>query len=215
MMKKKSIIFDLEGVLIDTERLWDLETKELLSRRNIIYNRDEVKHLLSGHALIEGVTRLKEFYNLSDANNMLVEERYEIMAGLIRKQVGYFDGVIELVNKLKKSYQLAVATAMDSRLLEIADKKLALKELFEDRVYSVSDVNNISKHKPDLFNYVLNKLAIEPDEALIIEDSPSPIEGAHLAGIEVVAVTTTYSKDKLTGADYVLKHVTDLPELLT
>ena len=214
MLKKSAIIFDLEGVLIDTERLWDLETKELLARRGITYHRHQIKHLLSGHALPEGVKRLKAFYQLPDKSEELVKERFEIMEQLIDDQICYFDGVVELVNKLKNLYQVAVATAMDADLLQKVDKKLGLNKLFANHVYSVADVNNVSKHKPDLFLHVLKTLGVKPEMAVVVEDSPSPIVGAHLAGIEVIGVTSTYAADKLGAADYVLEHVTDLPKML-
>lgn len=215
MKQKKAIIFDLEGVLIDTERLWDLETKELLMRRGIIYNREEIKHLLSGHALPEGVKRLKAFYGLTDSCESLVDERYHIMEQLIDDQICYFAGVVDMVNALKKSYQVVVATAMDDGLLQKVDEKLGLYKLFSNQVYSVANVNNVSKHKPDLFKYVLNHIKVDANVAIVVEDSPSPIIGAHLAGIEVVGVATTYSADKLHEADYVLEFVTELPALLT
>lgn len=214
MNEKKAIIFDLEGVLIDTESLWDIETRTFLARREILYQREEIKHFLSGHSLPEATQFLKSHFSLEIPLDDLVTERFSIMAELIEKQVAFFENVEAFVTKLKPTYKIAVATAMDSQLLEIVNAKIGLAKLFDNHLFSVADVNGVSKDQPDLFQYVLSKLNVLPSEAFIVEDSPLPIVGAHKAGIEVIALATTYKAEKLTAADYVLEHFNELAKIL-
>lgn len=210
MNNKKAIIFDLEGVLIDTETLWDIETETLLARRGIAYHREAIKHLLSGHSLEEASQVLKTYYSIEMPLNELVAERFAIMVELINNRVAFFDGVESFITSIKSSYKIAVATAMDRVLLQFVDDKIGLSKLFDGNVFCVADVDGISKDKPDLFLHVINQLRVVSHEAIIVEDSPLPVVGAHAAGIEVIALATTYKANKLEAADYILESFTDL-----
>jgi len=88
--------------------------------------------------------------------------------------------------------------------LEIADQRLRLSELFNGNVFSVAEIGYVSKPNPDIFLYAARKLNSQPEHCLVIEDSPHGIEAAKRAGMRCIALTTTYTRDKLAQADLVV-----------
>ena len=205
-----TIIFDNEGVIADTEPLWDREQEEFLGRRGIMYERKRIKHLLTGLSLVEGVKILKREYNIKGDDELLAEERLAIVKGLLAADVGFVNGFNGFFNTVRNSYKTCVATSMHRELLKIIDKKLSLTKLFEGRIYSIEEVGNKSKPFPDIFLYAAQKLKSEPKNCLVIEDSPNGIEAALRAGMKCIGLATTYPGDKLGNATFTAKSFNDI-----
>jgi beta-phosphoglucomutase len=201
----ETIIFDNEGVIADTEPVWDREQEEFLGRRGIMYKRKRTKHLLTGLSLIEGVKILKREYNIKGDDELLAEERLAIVKRLLAADVGFVTGFNDFFNTVRNSYKTCVATSMHRELIKIIDKKLSLYELFEGRIYSIEEVGYKSKPWPDIFLYAAQKLKSRPDNCLVIEDSPNGIEAALRAGMKCIGLATTYPREKLGNATFTAK----------
>lgn len=205
-----TIIFDNEGVIADTEPVWDREQEEFLGRRGIMYERKRTKHLLTGLSLIEGVKILKREYNIKGDDELLAEERLSIAKGLLAADVDFVNGFNDFFNTVRNSYKTCIATAMHRELLKIIDKKLSLNELFRGRIYSIDEVDYKSKPFPDIFLYAAQKLKSKPENCLVIEDSPNGIEAALRAGMKCIGVATTYPCEKLGNATFTVKSLDDI-----
>jgi beta-phosphoglucomutase len=205
-----TIIFDNEGVIVDTEHIWDREQEEFLGRRGIMYERKRTKHLLTGLSLVEGVKILKREYNIKGDDELLAEERLAIIKGLLAADVGFVNGFNVFFNTVRNSYKTCVATSMRRELIEIIDKKLSLNELFEGRIYSIEEVGYKSKPFPDIFLYASLKLKSKPENCLVIEDSPNGIEAALRAGMKCIGLATTYPLEKLGNATLTAKSFDDI-----
>jgi HAD superfamily hydrolase (TIGR01509 family) len=200
-----TIIFDNEGVIADTESVWDGEQEEFLGRRGITYDRNRTKHLLTGLSLIEGVRILKSEYNIKGDDELLAQERLSIAKGLLTADVDYINGFKKFFNTVRNSYKTCIATSMHRELLSIIDKKLSLAALFEDRIYSIEEVACKSKPCPDIFLYAAQKLKSRPENCLVIEDSPNGIEAALRAGMKCIGLATTYTYERLGKATFTVK----------
>ena len=75
----------MEGVVIDSEGLWDRAQEILLKRRNLIYEKDKIKVLLTGKSLQEGISIIKDFYNLKESVDTLLVERNILFKDCIKK----------------------------------------------------------------------------------------------------------------------------------
>jgi HAD superfamily hydrolase (TIGR01509 family) len=197
-MDFKAVIFDSEGVIINTEPLWDKAQEILLSKRNIKYNRAEIKHLIAGLSQRDGARTLLEKYNLRENLDDFIQERRTLMYELIEKDLELIYGFEDFIVELKKSgYKVAIATSMAWPMIEKVKNKLPLEKYFGKYIYSVDDVNGRGKPAPDLFLYVAKMLNVNSDDCLVIEDSPLGIEAARNSGMFCIAITTTFSRDIL------------------
>ncbi len=205
-----AIIFDNEGVVADTEPVWDKEQEIFLGRRGIVYKKDRIKHLLSGRSITDGVKILKQEYNLTGDEMVLSDERYAIVKNLLKSDIYFIEGFMEFYELVKHKYKTCIATSMDEELLNIIDKKLLLNELFNKNIYTLKHVSYKSKPCPDIFLYAAKELKSSPYNCLVIEDSPNGIDAAREAGMKCIGLATTYSDEKLKNADLIVKSFSEI-----
>ena len=74
-----TIIFDADGVILDSEKLWDKGQKEFLKRRGFKYDRDKLKHLMTSTSPAEGVLVMQHHYGFTGDPDVLARERIEIL----------------------------------------------------------------------------------------------------------------------------------------
>jgi beta-phosphoglucomutase len=199
-----TIIFDAEGVILDTEPVWDKGQEEFLRRRGLVYKRERVKHMITGRSLQEGTNILISEYNLSGDPETLASERLNIVQELLETEIRFVPGFLEFFGRIKETYKTGIASSMNGKILEIADRMLNLSELFNGRIYTIAEVGYVSKPDPSVYLYAAEKLNSDPSSCVAIEDSPHGIEAAKRAGMKCIAITTTYDKLTLNGADFVV-----------
>lgn len=199
-----TIIFDAEGVVIDTEPMWDKAQDEFLRRRGVAYDRDRLKHLFSGRSALESMEITKTECGISGDTQLLAGERTELVRRQLEEHVGFVAGFMEFFQRVRPAYKTCVATAMAEELLLIVDRRLSLSELFGGRIFSLAAVGFRSKPNPDLFLHGASQLGSRPETCLVIEDAPHGVEAARRAGMKCIAITTTYDRRKLGGADRVV-----------
>jgi HAD superfamily hydrolase (TIGR01509 family) len=118
--------------------------------------------------------------------------------------VEFVPGFREFFRKVRATHKTCIATAMPEDLLAIVDTRLGLSVLFDGRIYSLTDVGQRSKPKPDLFLYAARRLAARPGNCVVIEDAPPGVEAARRAGMKCIALTTTYCRRKLSKVDIIV-----------
>ena len=199
-----TIIFDAEGVVIDTEPIWDKAEAEFLRRRGLVYDRTQIKHLLSGRSISEGAEILRTTFGLTGDLPSLVAERIDLVRAQLERQVAFIPGFPEFFHKIQPAFKTAIATAMAEELLATVDRRLGLRRLFAGKVFSLANVGYRSKPNPDLFLYASAQLGSNPATCLVIEDAPHGVEAARRAGMKCVALATTYEAALLSRADLVV-----------
>ena len=201
-MSTKALVFDCDGVVADTERLWDVAGHEFLGRYGVAYDRDALKPQLTGRSMRDGVALMRERYGLAPPLDELIEERTGIIVDLLRSGAEYMDGFLPFFEQVRASHRVAVATGLTDRLFAAVDERLRIRDLFGAVVTSSMVAN--AKPAPDVFLAAADLLGVEPGDALVLEDAPLGIEAAKNAGMRCVALTTTYGPPLLEGADQVV-----------
>lgn len=210
-MAIESVIFDLEGVVANTEPLWDQVSIIFLQRRNAVYNREQTKPLLMGKTLAEGVRIMQGQYGFSGDVDEQAIERREIARELFSEDVVFipgFEKFYEIV--VGKGLKSAIATSLERDFLKSIDQRLKLSELFNNKIFSIADVGYKSKPNPDIFLYAASQISTLPSSSLVIEDAPNGVEAARRAGMRCVALTTSTTREKLMGADLVVDSYTEI-----
>jgi beta-phosphoglucomutase len=206
-----AVIFDFDGVIVDTEPLHYTAFQEVLEPLGIGFpwqeyvdtymgfdDRDAFLEAFHAHGKDLDDRRLKQ----------LVASKSAIFLDIIKKGVRAYPGTVSLVTSLDASgVPLAISSgALRSDILPILDI-LGITRCFL-HVVSADDVRK-SKPDPECYELAYQRLkethpllVSTPDRCLVIEDTPAGIRSAKLAGLNVLAVTNSYSGKQLTEADY-------------
>jgi beta-phosphoglucomutase-like phosphatase (HAD superfamily) len=201
---RDTIIFDGEGVVIDSEKLWDRGQEEFLRRRGIRYDRGKIKPLLAGRSMVEGVHILQREYHFSGDVDSLARERVEIVRVLFRNEAAFVPGFEEFYGRVHQLFKICMATMMPKDLLALVVERLNLHALFGEYIYSAESNDLPGKPAPDLFLFAANQLGSTSATCIVIEDSPNGIEAARRAGMLCIGIATTFETNKLMGADIVV-----------
>jgi len=212
----EAIIFDAEGVVVDTEKLWDDSQDILLGNRGLIYDRDYLKPRMAGQTLLDGATLMVEYYGLIEKPESIAHERREIIHDLFEKEISFIRGFQKFMEWVQTTtFQYAIATAMNKTLMDKVEKRLGLQSYFGRHIYYIEDVGNKSKPAPDVFLLAAKMLGVDPENCLVIEDAPHGIEAAKRAGMRSAGIITTFKKELLQDADIVANNFDEIIEFIS
>jgi sugar-phosphatase len=188
-----AILFDLDGVLVDSTRAVDREWREWAARKGI--DGDAIMAIAHGVRTVEVIRRVAPHLD-ADAEAAAIE-RHE--AG-DQRGVVVMPGAIELVRSIPDGRWGVVTSG--SRPL--ASNRLRYCGLPEPRVLVTSDDVSNGKPHPEPYLKGAAWLGFAPVECMVIEDAPAGIESARAAGMKVIGMASTYGADMLGHADAVV-----------
>ena len=203
-MNIKGIIFDVDGVIFDSEKLHRKAWKQVFGKRGI-FLKDKKSGV--GYSDKEFLKELKEKGVIPQEIDIqeIQDEKLDVLVSLAERKVDFFPNVQELIVHLKKDYLLCVASNSDIKFISKILKNANLIPYF----LSILTVNDIEKPKPapDIYLLAAEKMKLEPQECIVIEDSTVGIEAAKRAGMKCIAISHTLPKDRLKEADLLLEQV--------
>jgi beta-phosphoglucomutase len=202
---RNSILFDGEGVVIDSEKIWDEGQKEFLQRRGIVYHRENIKPLLAGRSLEDGVRILQSNYKFPGDPKVLAQERISIVKDLFAHEVEFVPGFKEFYARIQTTFKICIATMMPWELLDPVIQRLNLRALFGSHIYFPDEKLLPGKPAPDLFLYAAKQLQASPQQCIVIEDSPNGIEAAKRAEMYCIGIATTFRPGQLANADMIVQ----------
>jgi beta-phosphoglucomutase len=206
-----AILFDCDGVVLDSETIWDRCETEFLRRRGIAFDIARTKPLITGLGQRAGVLLLQEQYGVEGDPDALVVERLEIIRELFEQEVRFTEGFPEFYEeKVRGRYATCIATSMPEELFAVADRKLGIARFFEGHVYFPTHVGGRAKPAPDIFLYAAAQLGAPPERCLVIEDSPRGLEAARRAGMTSIGLATTHGPEVLGEADRVVSSFAEI-----
>ena len=127
----EAIIFDAEGVVVDTEALWDKSQEELLGRRGLLYDREYLKPKMAGQTLLEGAQLMVDYYQLNENAVEIAQERKELIHDLFENDIDLIEGFLPFIHLIKcTDLKICIATAMSKSLMKKVKKETSIKKLF-------------------------------------------------------------------------------------
>ncbi|MRM90958.1 HAD family phosphatase [Faecalicatena contorta] len=184
---KKAVIFDMDGLMIDSERLtWEGYQKECLSRG---YEMTlDFYMLMLGHPMAAVRKMMREHFGDSFPMEEIIHCVHDRMEFLFSAEgVPKKPGLMEILRFTKENrYLTMVATSSDRARVERILRYAEIEAYFDDIICGDEVVHG--KPSPDIFLNGCNKLGVRPEEAYVIEDSEMGILAAHRAGIAVICV---------------------------
>lgn len=211
MSSTRAVIFDLDGVLVDSERLHIDAWRELFARE-----RFEVSPNVFRHAIGQSdISFLEELFAARGIQRPVMPwllEKKKILDRLLQQQAQAFPGAQNLVHALRGHYRLAVASSSWRDSIKLALERLHLATDFD----AIVGKDDVKRHKPDPEVYIeaARRLAVPPSECVAIEDSLYGIDAALAARMRCIAVAHSLPPERLSRAHLVVPSLTERDSIL-
>jgi HAD superfamily hydrolase (TIGR01509 family) len=180
-----AVVFDLDGVIIDSEELWD-EVREGLARERGGRWSDQAQADMMGMSSTEWSRYMHEVVGLPEPPDEINREVVHRMLVRYSEHLPLIDGAVDAVKRVAAHWPLGVASSSNRELI---DHVLELSGLARDFKVTVSSEEvERGKPAPDVYLEAARRLGVEPVRSAAIEDSTSGIRSAHAAGMHVVAI---------------------------
>jgi HAD superfamily hydrolase (TIGR01509 family) len=217
----RAVIFDLDGVLADSEPWWNKIDSQLLAKYGVTYRGEYHRNVL-GVSYRLAVEFYKKTFGVSASTEEMMRRRGEIATDFFANRIGLFPNVkpvLEELHQIRPSgsdkLHLAVATSSVSASARPFLDRHELTAFFD--VIVTGDEIERGKPHPDIYLRAAEKLGLIADACLVIEDALSGIAAAKAAKMRVAAIPDTrfvnpreYEKE----ADYVLGSLSEIPRLV-
>jgi HAD superfamily hydrolase (TIGR01509 family) len=205
-----AVVFDLDGVLLDSEQVWD-ETREQLARERGGRWHAEAQREMMGMSSTEWSRYMHETIGLPEPPEEINREVVERLIASYREHLPALPGAREAVERLAARWPLGLASSSNRELIDLALRLLGVEHLFAATVSSEEVARG--KPAPDVYLEAAHRLGVEPTHAAAVEDSHNGILAARAAGMRVLAIPNSHfppDAEALAQADVVLDSLADL-----
>ncbi|HEX6700646.1 MAG TPA: HAD family phosphatase [Gaiellaceae bacterium] len=180
-----AVVFDLDGVLLDSEQVWD-EVREELTRERGGRWHDRAQADMMGMSSVEWSRYMHEELGLSEPPEEINAEVVQRMLARYEARLPLVDGAVEAVRRLAERWPLGLASSSNREVIDRALEVSGLAPLFLVTVSSEEVPRG--KPAPDVYLEAARRLEVEPDRCAAIEDSANGLRSASAAGMRVVAI---------------------------
>lgn len=198
----RAVIFDMDGVLTDSEPLINAAAIAMFRERGVIVQPADF-HPFIGTGENRYLGGVAEKYGVALDLEAAKRRTYQIYLDLVPRQLHAFPGAVELVRQCRAAgLRVAVASSADLVKIEANLQQIGLPPAGWDAVVSAEDVIH-KKPAPDIFLAAARKLGLPPAACVVVEDAVNGIQAARAAGMRCVAVAHSFPPDRLRQADLI------------
>lgn len=190
----KLIIFDCDGVLVDSESITNTVLSNYLNEFGLDFTPQKALELFRGGALQDCIDFVRNNYGVELPENFPSSFRHRMKVAF-EKDLEPVKGVKELLDSLK-GRAVCVASNGPIEKMDTTLKVTGLKPYFNDHVFSAYQIQKW-KPEPDLFLHAAKTMGFEPSDCVVIEDSPRGVEAATKAGMKSYGFAVYGNEDKL------------------
>jgi HAD superfamily hydrolase (TIGR01509 family) len=199
-----AVVFDLDGVLLQSEEVWDSVRERYVHERGGRYD-GEVQRAMMGMSAPEWSAYLHDEAGVPDAADTINRDVVERMLEAYRRELPLLPGATEAVRRVAVTFPLALASSSNREVFEAELELAGLANCFQATVSSEEVARG--KPAPDVYLEAARRLDIAPERCAAVEDSHAGIRSAKSAGMRVIAIpNASYPPDEeaLTLADAVV-----------
>ena len=215
MSPVQAVVFDLDGVLVDSDHIWH-EVRESLAHERGGRWTDRSEPDMMGMSSPEWSRYLHDVVGIPDLPQEINDEVVRRMLSRYEAELPLIDGAVAAVRRLAGSFRLAVASSANRELIDRVLEQAGLAGHFEASVSSEEVPRG--KPAPDVYLEAARRLGVAPEQCAAIEDSANGVRAARAAGMRVVAIPNRRyppAADALELADEVVTAIAELsPELV-
>jgi HAD superfamily hydrolase (TIGR01509 family) len=212
MTARAAVVFDNDGLLLDTEEAWTRAEKTLFARRDRVFTIEHKRSLI-GSARVAAAMKLEAMLDLAGEGEALMDELHELVMEEALAGIAPRPGALELLERLSGA-GVPVAVASNSQR-EFVQRTLGGAGLLDGRFATVVSVEDVAHPKPapDIYLEACRRLGAEPGACAALEDSVTGVTAAAAAGMYVVGVPY-FAGGELPGSDLLVDSLAD-PEVAT
>ncbi|MGY6657105.1 HAD family hydrolase [Amycolatopsis sp. TRM77291] len=188
----RAVIFDCDGLLMDTEPCWSVAETELFARRGLPFGPDE-KALVIGKSLPAAAGAMAEAFGEPEGGAGIAAELLRLVTEVVTAKAEAMPGARELVELTAAAVPVAVASNSPRTLLDAALVRGGLAEMFPVKL--AADEVAAPKPDPEMYLTACALLDVDPADALAFEDSMTGLRSARAAGVTVIGVPTLKQQD--------------------
>ena len=199
-----AVVFDMDGVIVDSEQVWDDVREQLAKERGGRWH-DGAQAAMMGMSSPEWSAYMHDEIGLRESPEEINAEVVARMLDRYHEQLPLIDGAVEAVRRLAPQFRLGVASSSNRPLIAAVLERAGIADLF-DAVVSSEEVAG-GKPAPDVYLEAMRRLGAEPGRVAAIEDSSNGNRAAHAAGMRVIALPNAHyppAADALALADAVI-----------
>jgi HAD superfamily hydrolase (TIGR01509 family) len=206
----EAVIFDLDGVLVDSEHVWDDVREELARERGGRWH-ERAQADMMGMSSTEWSQYMHDVIGLPEPPEEINAEVVRRMLARYEEELPLVEGGVDAVRRLADDFRLGLASSSNRPLIDAVLERAGIADLFEATVSSEEVARG--KPAPDVYLEAARRLGVAPERCVAIEDSGNGIRSAHAAGMRVVAIPNRRYPppgDALALAEVVLGSVAEL-----
>jgi HAD superfamily hydrolase (TIGR01509 family) len=211
----EGVVFDLDGVIVDSEQVWDDVREQLVRERGGRWH-EGAQAAMMGMSSPEWSRYMHEELGLPESPEEINEEVVRRMLERYRESLPLIDGAVAAVRRLARAFTLGVASSSNRPLIEAVLKGAGIARCFA-AVVSSEEVAR-GKPAPDVYLEAARQLGVESARCAAVEDSSNGLRAAHAAGMRVIALPNRHyppDPDALALADVVVRSPRELtPKLV-
>lgn len=200
----KAVIWDLDGVIVDTAPFHFAAWRKIVEGRGRNYTKEDFQESF-GRRNDDILCSLFEDISSGEIES-LSQRKEEIFRSLVRNNVKPLPGVLRLMDILdQQRFSIALASSAPYGNIELMLSEIGIK----DRFHSIIGSDEVSKGKPDPEGFLkaAERVEVAPERCIVIEDAPSGVEAAKDCGMKCIAITNTHPRQALAGADLVVDNL--------
>ena len=205
-----AVVFDMDGVLIDSEQLWD-EVREQLARERGGRWNERAQADMMGMSSTEWSRYMHDVIGLAEPPGEINAEVVRRLLARYRESLPLMPGAVEAVERLAARWLLGLASSSNREVIDTVLELAGIAHYFRATVSS-EEVEH-GKPAPDVYLEAARRLGVDPTSCAAVEDSTNGIRSARAAGMRVIAIPNPHyppSDDVLAHADVVLHSLDEL-----
>jgi HAD superfamily hydrolase (TIGR01509 family) len=206
----EAVVFDLDGLLLDSEQVWD-EVREAFTRERGGRWHEQAQSDMMGMSSTEWSRYMHDELGLPEPPEELNRLVVERMEERYRERLPLIEGAVDAVRRIGERWPLGLASSSNRPLIDLALELMGVADLFKVTVSS-EEVGR-GKPAPDVYLEAARRLGVRPENVVAIEDSANGIRAAKAAGMRVVTIPNPHfppPDDVLAQADLVLESLAEL-----
>ena len=211
----EAVVFDLDGILVDSEHVWDEVRQELAEERGGRWHEQASRDMM-GMSSPEWSRYMHDVIGLAESPEEINAEVARRMEVVYRERLPLIPGAVEAVERLAARWPLGLASSSNRELIDFVLEVSGLGRLFRATVSSEEVPRG--KPAPDVYLEAARRLGIPAERCAAVEDSENGILSAQAAGMRTIAVPNPRyppAERALAEADVVLPRVSELrPEVV-
>ena len=180
-----AVVFDLDGVLIDSEHVWDEARRELAAERGGRWTETASRDMM-GMSSLEWSRYMHDVIGVPDSPEEISREVVRRLEEIYRRDLPLVDGAVEAVERLAARWPIGLASSSNRELIDLVLDLSGLARYFRTTVSS-EEVSR-GKPEPDVYLEAARRLEVSPERCAAIEDSDAGIRSAKAAGMRVLAI---------------------------